>query len=81
MQRYQIFRCDRIDKNGDEVAFYLANTLTARILKTSGDYLCKPEFIIAEVLSDSKEFLLAVVYRLPHVGYLTNFLFTDIPVS
>ncbi|XP_020297043.1 uncharacterized protein LOC109861696 [Pseudomyrmex gracilis] len=71
---YQLFRYDRTGKSRGGVAFFLANTLNARILKTSGsDYSRKPEFLIAEISSGDEKVLLAVVYRPPHCGHLNDF--------
>ncbi|RLU22413.1 hypothetical protein DMN91_004691, partial [Ooceraea biroi] len=72
---YTLYRCDRPDRMGGGVTFYLLNSLSARILRTSlASEYHKPEFIISEI--SGKHFanlLLAVVYRSPNCGYLQEF--------
>ncbi|XP_020297720.1 uncharacterized protein LOC109862171, partial [Pseudomyrmex gracilis] len=71
---FQLFRCDRVGKGGGGVALFVSGSLKARIITTSGGfYEKKPEFIIAEISTANEKLLLAVVYRPPHCGYLTNF--------
>ncbi|RLU25058.1 hypothetical protein DMN91_003150 [Ooceraea biroi] len=66
---------DRVGRRGGGVAFYLTSSLTARVLGSSDPLYCgKPEFLIAEITAESGTgLLLAVVYRLPHCGYLAEF--------
>ncbi|XP_024880747.1 uncharacterized protein LOC112460309 [Temnothorax curvispinosus] len=76
LRGYQIFRCDRRGRNGGGVAFYISNSLQARILLHS-EGVCdgRPEFLVAEIsVGSSSKILLAVVYRPPHCGYLREFL-------
>ncbi|KAM0733644.1 hypothetical protein ACS0PU_013193 [Formica fusca] len=72
---YSLFRCDRVDRSGGGVAFYLSDFFRVSILCSfAGPLTVKPEFIAAEVLfEDSSKLLLAIVYRPPNSGYLNEF--------
>jgi len=75
LQGYHLYRHDRIGKTGGGVAFFLSNQLNAKILKHSTDNAHHmPEYLIAEISVDKhSKILLAVVYRPPHCGFLTEF--------
>ena len=79
---YTLHRCDRVGRQGGGVAFYIANGLHASVLCSSyGALPGRPEFLIAEISSQgSSKLLLAVVYRPPNIGYLSEFfeLFSDL---
>lgn len=49
---YSLFRCDRIERQGEGVGFYLANFLSSVIIEQSNRDVThkKPEYIIAEML-------------------------------
>lgn len=85
LQRYQLFRCDRTGKNGGGIAFYLFDTLQAKIVRQSeGEYCGRLEYLVAEVsAADGSRLLLAVVYRPLHCGYLADFfnMFLDMAIS
>lgn len=72
---YHIFRQDKIDKNGGGVAFFLSDQLQARILRHSNNNYChKSKYLMAEIsINMFSKILLAVVYRRPYFGFLTEF--------
>ncbi|XP_024868283.1 uncharacterized protein LOC112452356 [Temnothorax curvispinosus] len=74
LRGYHIVRQDRIGKAGGGVAFYICDQLRARTLRHSEDVYCRrPEYLVAEISTDwSSKFLLVVVYRPPHCGYLSE---------
>lgn len=76
LRGYHILRQDRVGKIGGGVAIYLQNQLRGRILEHSDNVYCrKPEFLMAEISTDlCSKFLLTVVYRPPHCGYLSDIL-------
>jgi len=82
---YQVFRCNRMGKNGGGVALYVSSSFRVRVLcQSEGPYVGRPEFLIAEISTyDTSKILLAVVYRPPHCGYLPDFFdaFMDLSVG
>jgi len=72
---YHLLRRDRCGKSGGGVAIFLSNQFRAKVLRHSGDVFChKPEYLIAEISTRmSSKILLAVVYRPPHCGFITEF--------
>lgn len=85
MVRLNGYTLYRRDRGGRGVAYYLHNSLNAKILETSNEYYCcKPKFIIAEISSPGfSNLLLAVVYRPPNIGYLQEFedIFSDLQTN
>lgn len=81
---YALHRCDRSERVGGRVAFYLADNLCAAVLRDSaGAPAHRPEYIVAEIcFRDASKFLLAIVYRPPNSGYLNDFfkLFLELQV-
>lgn len=81
---YALHRCDRLNKIGGGVAFYLSNSLNAKTLKSSAasDFR-KPEFIISEISFKNTAKLLLAVYRPPNSGYLHEFqhFFLDLQIN
>ncbi|XP_011877542.1 PREDICTED: uncharacterized protein LOC105567343 [Vollenhovia emeryi] len=75
LQGYQLVRHDRIGRVGGGVAIYVNNALHASFLCQS-DNKCsgKPEYLMIEILiKNCAKVLLAVVYRPPHCGFLSDF--------
>lgn len=75
MSGFQLFRCDRVGRDGSGVALFISNSLKVKIITTSGGiYVKKPEFIFAEISTDCERFLLAVAYQ-PLYCYLMDFFY------
>src|SRR5436309_3189651 len=56
---YNLFRCDRANRMGGGVAFFIASYLTASILRCSEAAVnAKPEYIIAEIIVNNRSKLL-----------------------
>lgn len=73
---YVIFRNDRIGRMGGGVAMYVHRSFKSRIVASSErQYSGKPEYLFVEVNSQSHpKILIAVVYRPPKAGYLSEFI-------
>ncbi|XP_011686376.1 PREDICTED: uncharacterized protein LOC105449078 [Wasmannia auropunctata] len=82
---YQLLRGDRVGKGGGGVAVFVANNLHCRIVRRSEGTFCgKPEYLLVEISPRAGcRLLLAVVYRPPHCGYLSDFfdVFSDLSAS
>lgn len=82
---YCLLRNDRVGRIGDGVAIYMTNNLHGSILRHSGsDHNGRPEYLIAKItINNNSKILIAVVYRPPYSGYLSEFfeVFTDLLVS
>lgn len=72
---YTLYRCDRVDRAGGGVGFFICSSINVVILEHSEvGNARRPEFMIAELAAESvSKVLLAMVYRPPHTGYLSEF--------
>lgn len=83
---YSPVRNDRVGRQGGGVAFYVHNSIGVAVLKQSSmdAHHRKPEFLIAEIIfNNTSNLLLAVVYRPPNCGYLSEFIniFLDLQIK
>lgn len=83
---YSPVRNDRVGRLGGGVAFYVHNSIGVAVLKQSSmdAHHRKPEFLIIGIIfNNASNLLLAVVYRPPNCGYLSEFIniFLDLQIK
>jgi hypothetical protein len=69
---YNLCRHDRIDKGGGGVCVYVRSDLEFRFIAASDNDINRPEFLILEININSSKILLGVVYKAPHLGFISD---------
>jgi hypothetical protein len=69
---YKICRHDRVGKGGGGVCAYIRDVLDFNFLCASDLDTNRPEYLFFELLINCNKILIGVVYKAPHLGFLSD---------
>jgi hypothetical protein len=69
---YHLLRHDRVGKGGGGVCAYIRDDLHFNIVCTSNLDILRPEFLFFDIIINNYKILFGVVYKAPHLGYLSD---------